>query len=258
MCFPISKTGFIVFGAPVAQLTTSKPQMSAELLESGDGGARPAIIRLRPVHGTLLVRFADGSGAVVAAMPEYIGTMIVKGSGVADVSYLPSENSWRHDPSDLKRLTELRAAVATAAQYGVFRIEGPSEQRSRAAADLAGRIRMMKAVDPTLGLYATYAYSDAGLQDRVESVRSIMRGDLNYDLFDTAMLAGRRDLRWQRDGDVEPFCPMLTQGWNLLRVKGATLPQAVQHAGAYARASLWVTFAKPGVDMLENFLQRGP
>jgi len=253
-----TKTGFVVFGAEVAGLTTSRPEMNAELLENGNGVSRPAVLRLRPVRGTLLVRFKDGSGAVVASLPEYIGTMIVGEAGVVDVSYLPSLNSSSYPgDSDMRRLDQLRASVATAAQYGVFRLQGSPDERKEGAEKLATAIRVMKSVDPTLGLYATYAYSDAGMPQQVASVLDAMRRDLNFDLFDVAMLArvlaGRR---WEPDGLVEPFCPMLTQGWNLLRVNDASLPDAVQSAGAHLRGSLWTTFAARGIVLLEDFLRR--
>ena len=124
-----------------------------------------------------------------------------------------------------KRVDELHALVATAANFGVFRIEGDRETRTATAGRLAGQIRVVKDKDPTMGIYAAYAYADASLAEQAQSVRSIMRDDLGVDLFDVALLAGvlsGRRIEPRFDG-VVPFCPMLTQGWQLLRVRDVTL-----------------------------------
>ena len=60
-------------------------------------------------------------------------------------------------------------------QFGVFRFDGSKETRTRATTAMADRIRVLKSIDPTLGVYATYAYHDAGLRDKMESVRYICR-----------------------------------------------------------------------------------
>jgi hypothetical protein len=206
------------------------------------------------------LRFVDGSGTVIAALDEYIGNVVVDEGKVSNVSYVPSRQSPMRSvyEQEAKRLEQLHAAVATAAQFGVFRIEGPKETRRGAAAQLADRIRMLKGIDPTLGLYAAYAYADAGLADKVDSVRGIMRGDLGTDLFDVAMLAGA--LSGRRLGDPNgpvPFCPMLSQGWGLLRVKDIRLPEAVAAARDHLRVSLWMTLDREGMQIVENVLRSG-
>jgi hypothetical protein len=165
---------------------------------------------------------------------------------------MSSDNSWRwadyqqHRP----RLERLRATVASAARFGVFRVE-----RDQASA-VADEIRYMKSIDPTLGLYAAYAYSDAGLGDKVRSVQAYMRSDLNADLFDVAMLAGT--LTGSQYGPpVVPFCPMLGQGWGLLRVRGVRLPQALLRAADHLRPALWTTFEPTGMDIIQEAFQKG-
>src|SRR5262249_25505304 len=69
-------------------------------------------------------------------------------------------------------------------------IEGDRETRTAVAQRLADQIRVLKGIDPTLGVYAAYAYADANLTDQTRSVRSFMQGDLGIDLFDVALLAG--------------------------------------------------------------------
>jgi hypothetical protein len=54
-----------------------------------------------------------------------------------------------------------------------------------------------------------------------------------------------------------PFCPMLSQGWSLLRVLGGEIPSAVRDASRFRRASLWTTFKSAGADILFNAARDG-
>ena len=110
--------------------------------------------------------------------------------------------------------------------------------------ELLGKImiRMEKAIDPTLGLYAAHAFSQAGKDDSFLSVMNYMRDDLQVDLFDVRALASRHVHEPWGDYPLAPFCPMLTQTWNLLRPRGITLPPVLQTAMPYLCNSLWTTF----------------
>ena len=187
-----------------------------------------------------------------------IGNVVVDGGRVSNVSYIPSSQHPMHSAyvHEEKRLAEFHAAVATAAKFGVFRIEGPKQERQRAASRLADQIRMLKGIDPTLGLYAAYAYSEAGLKDNVASVRNFMRGDLQADLFDVALLAGALSRgRREAAARVFPFCPMLSQGWGLLRVQEAELAESIGAMRDHLRVSLWLTLEKDGMDIAEAALR---
>jgi hypothetical protein len=72
------------------------------------------------------------------------------------------------------------------------------------------------------------------------------------------MLAGRR-VSPQETGPetILPFCPMLRQGWTLLAVRDARLPDAVREARNHLLPALWTTFAQGGVEILRNSIQRG-
>ena len=87
---------------------------------------------------------------------------------------------------------------------------------------MGDKISAGKGFDPTLGLYAASAYADADILEEVRSVRDYMRIDLGVDLFDVAMLSDEFSRLLPREKTV-PFLPMLSQGWNLLRVKGVQL-----------------------------------
>jgi hypothetical protein len=85
-----------------------------------------------------------------------------------------------------------------------------------------------------------------------------MREDLGADLFDVALLAGQ--LNAQRiDGPllstIVPFCPMLTQGWQLLRVRDVTLSEDIQRARDNLQPALWTTFGPRGMEFVGRAIQ---
>jgi hypothetical protein len=257
-----SETGFAVNGTIVRAAWTTG-EAAPEVISRGDIRTRqPSLVRIprrnsRPETVALL--FEDGSGTVVAALPGFIGTLTVDRRGVMSVTYAPSRNSsrWGEYGDAGRRIEELRALVATAAQFGAFSIEGDRASRTVTAGRLADQIRVLKGIDPTLGIYAAYAYADANLIEQARSVESFMRGDLDTDLFDVALvsdvLSGRRI-----EGplnSVVPFCPMLTQGWQLLRVKDVILSENVQRARNYLQPALWTTFGPRGMEFIEQAIQ---
>ena len=250
--------GFVVTGAKVESITTG-PMHHAEII-SRKGST---VIKVEIQNGnacSAAIKFEDGSGTVLAAIKEFVGSVTVSGGGVSNVNYDPSRDNWRFSDYQFERprLASLRATVAASARYGVLRIEGNKDARAAAASSFADRIRVLKGIDPTLGIYAAYAYADAGLVNQVQSVRSYMRDDLNVDIFDVAMLAGELSGRpiGADDGPV-PFCPMLSQGWSLLRVKDVRLPDSVAELRDHLRPALWATFEPKGMDMIIEALRSG-
>jgi hypothetical protein len=135
---------------------------------------------------------------------------------------------------------------------GVFRLD--NKQR---AADLAEHIRIDKGLDPTLGLFAAYAYSEADQREDIASVLDYLRADLNADLFDVAMLARKMSNGPPYAPPIVPFCPMLTQGWNLLRARGVALPKVIEDAQDELERALWTTFKPARTHMILDAIKRG-
>jgi hypothetical protein len=251
-----TKTGFAVTGARV--VSANSPRFSAEVLGT-------EFVRLQPENdgapsASVLIQFEGGNGTVLPGLRGYIGHIFVDDGAVTNVNYVPSTNSvdrWREYQYVQADVEALRATVAAAAGLGVFRVE-PREARP-----FADKMRQFKVLDPTLGLYAAYAYASAGLDQEVSSVLQYMRTDLNAELFDVAMLA-RRAVRPHEVGPndpdplaILPFCPMLRQGWSLLEVREAQLPDAVRQAQNWLLPALWSTFAPEGVELLRQAMLRG-
>ena len=254
-----ARTGCVVSGQTLKSVTvhpdfrTNVPDSSgpAALVEV-DLGSQPA--------ASVALRFGNDRGMVVAALNGYVANVVVDGGVVSNVSYIPSvQNDMRSVyESEAARLDQLHAAIGAAARFGVFRIEGPRDARNAAAERLADRIRMLKRVDPTLGLYAAYAYYDANVPGQVRSVAGFMRGDLHTDLFDVAMLAGglSGSILNGREGPA-PFCPMLAQGWSLLRANDVQLSQRVGVLQDHLAPALWTTLDSAGMAIVEADLSKG-
>ncbi|MEL0587211.1 MAG: caspase family protein [Candidatus Thiodiazotropha sp. (ex. Lucinoma kazani)] len=238
-----SGIGFTVHGAKIVKAATTKGKEKAnvELLETGDGGNTAAIIRLWNAHPavSVAIQLEDGRCAVLAGLDGYIGHATFDESGLSNVSYVPSANHtrWPMYENRKVRIDRLRALVALAVEDNRFRVRSDAE-----AETLGNKIRMEKAIDPTLGLYAAHAFSQASKNDRLLDVMHYMRDDLASDLFDVRVLASRHvGERWG-NYRFTPFCPMLTETWNLLRPRGISLPLVLQEASPYLCNSLWTTF----------------
>ena len=250
-----SKCGFAISGAPVNEVAVSGG-LHIELLDHGLTPGAPGVIRVWNDPGpsaTVLVRLEDGRVLALAALPGYIGHVTVGAQGVLNVSYVPSSNHWRYDGYKYrrKRVDRLRAMVALAANENVFRVNSDQQAMS-----LADEIRVEKSLDPTLGLYAAHAYAQAGRPDKVQSVASYMRDDLQADLFDLHVLTTRPN-KPTPHGRLVPFCPLLTQTWNLLRPRGVELPAVLLNASPLLHNSLWTTFDTGAWDPLSAAIRNG-
>ena len=249
-----TETGFAIIGTGVAQAEVVTGGR-AIILARGDD-RNPGIVQIEPqtMACSVALHFSNDRGTALAALRGYICHVLVDGNKIANISYVPSDNSsrWRSYVQHRERIEGLRAAAAAAARMGVFRLD--NKQR---AADLAEHIRIDKALDPTLGLFAAYAYSEADQRDDVESVLDYMRQDLNADLFDVAMLARMMNDRPPYAPAIVPFCPMLTQGWNLLRARGVALPKVLDDAQDELERALWTTFKPARIRMILDAIKRG-
>lgn len=254
-----AKCGFSILGAHVARVI-APPGVTSDFVNSG-GALRPsALVEVELLHrqaASICIQFNNGDGSVLAALDGFVGSITVDEVGVNNVSYVPARSSSLHSSYvyERERLEALHAVVAASARFGVFRIEAPRENRESIARNMADSIRMLKGIDPTLGLYAAYAYFDAGLPGQVRSVNDAMRSNLSgTKLFDTAMLAG--ELQGNEAGsDTVPFVPMLSQGWSLLRVKGVRLSEEVAAMRYNMRNALWLTLRSEGVDFAARALR---
>ena len=251
-----TETGFFVHGIDVAEVIMNPNFYRAEMATNKEKGS----IRLHPNNSkpaSLAIRFSDGTGTVVAALRGYIGTIVVDDGRVVSVTYRRS-GSGLAGSSEERRLLDLRRLVATSARFGTFRLSGRGNESEQRAKALADRIRMLKMVDPTLGIYAAYAYADADIPYQIRSVRDYMRHDINGQIFDVALLADALvNTPPDKRTGIAPFCPMLSQGWGLLRIANVSLHPDIDRARDYIEQALWTTFKKEGMDLVINAMKEG-
>jgi hypothetical protein len=205
-------------------------------------------VRMGASSGSVVVRFADGTGTCLAAMTGYVGAVTVEDGRVVNVSYTPAQNTprWNDYVYQKAEVEERRAFVAVAARSGLLKME-----KDRAAS-FADYVRQLKIFDPTLGIYAAYAYSQAGMIDEVESVFDWMARDQQVPVpFDVALLANR--LGNQTGFRVGGRTPMLTQGWALLH-EGLPVPEKLLQASNYTLPALWTTLSAEGVAFVMDML----
>jgi hypothetical protein len=244
-----SSGGFKVSGAQLSAISAGR---NAKVqLDSNDRTTATIDFSSGPAS-SVAIRFGNGSGTVLAGLRRFMCSVVVNEFGVSSVNYI------RIGAGSDERIDALHAAVATAAQFGVFRVEGEPGAIEKNAASFAAKIRVGKDADPALGLYAAYAYAQAGLVEQVRSVGSFLRGTLQVDLFDVAML-GRELSRpaLLARGEVFPSFPMLAQGWNFLRALQVDIAPEIDRLRDHLRRSLWTTFDSEGMSIVESLLRSG-
>lgn len=205
-----------------------------------------------PSHtfGSIAVRFADGTGTILAAIPGYIAALVVRGEGIEGVSYAPAPHSPRWDKyENSKHLAEERRAIAaTAARHGILAMDRDEARK------FANLVRVGKAFDPTLGIYAALAYGNVGLRTDARSVLQYMQKDLRANLLDVWLFAGA-DPNERSKYPLLPPCPMLSQAWDYCAPYGFDLPPVL--ANANRRQTLWTTFVPEAMDAIMAAARKG-
>lgn len=214
----------------------------------GDGGP--------PVADNLLLTFDNGVSALLPALPDFLATVSFAGGELTDVAYEPSANSsrWQQYHDRAAELRHLRSVVSSAANMGVFKLEGDD------APMLAQRMQVAKGLDPTMALYAAYAYHDQQNMGHIEQMHSYLSGDLGCSLFDVALLARRLAPDGPAVGlhpAAVPFIPLLSPGWSLLGAFGIRLPEPLVRLSRHLRQSLWTAFDDEGAAIVRTYMETG-
>src|ERR1039458_6281638 len=207
-----------------------------------------------PPAVSVLVEFEGGLGTVIPVLSGFLAAVTFEDGELVDVAYEPSATSPRG--SDYKynaqRVRRLRAVAAAASQHGRFRLDGEN------ARNLAKDMQRTKGIDPTLSIYAAYAYHD--LQDikRIADMSGYLRQEVGITFFDLALL-GRQLIRKQitRNDLIVPFFPLLSQGWALLNANRVKLDPAIDGIEKTMKSSLWSLFDSRGVELLRRAIEKG-
>jgi hypothetical protein len=198
-------------------------------------------LRARPTFGT-----------VVPCIPGFIAGLTFDADELVDVAYEPSANNWRWQEyqSSASEIRVLRGVAASSAQHGRFRLDAED------AGAIAQKMQYAKSIDPTMAVYAAYAYYDLQTVARIGEMSGNLRDDLGVSLFDVELLAlklgGTQPGAWDR---VVPFVPLLSQGWPLLNAHRIGLHPALNGIEHTMRDSLWSLFNGNGIEKLRDALQ---
>ena len=144
------------------------------------------------------------------------------------------------------------AVAAVATQQSRFRIEKAD------AMGIAKKMQYAKSLDPSLALYAAYAYHDLQDIERIREMSNYLRADIGVTLFDIALLS--RVLTGKTISSslgVVPFVPLLAQGWSLLGANQVRLHPALNGIERTMLDSVWSLFNSTGLDMLQRALRTG-
>lgn len=213
------------------------------------------IVRVDSVAGpaaNVVLQFSDGTGMVLPAIPHYLGAISVEAGEVVDVGYELSENSprWEGIQGRVAELRSLRALMASSARLGVLRLSAGDAEL------LAEHMKVGDGLDPTMAVYAAYAFDDLQRKGLIRKVKESMKQGLGLRLFDIELLNG--DLRGREvaaEKGLYPFFPLLSSGWALLGAHRVELPPGLAELGRHRVESLWTLFGPSGVDLVRTAIQ---
>jgi hypothetical protein len=255
-------TGLSVHGADVREVRTSAWQRNIfpDSTDPGvthvrlSGGVPPETGK----GGSVLLRLGPDLWTVLAVIPGFIATVVADAGRIVTVSYVPSDivsdAPWRYQEyqRNAKDLDRMRAFAAVASRHGQFVVTGERAEK------LANELRSMKYLDPTLGVYAAYAYAQAGIFEQTLSIFQYMVQDSVAIPFDVAMLAARVDpLVPAAASRFAPFCPMLTQGWSLLDERNPLHTDLHRQLASHLRPSLWTSLDEGGAALVREAFDKG-
>lgn len=228
------------------------PRAHAELL-----GAEGDILRVNPTSDpatSVLITFDGGVGTVIPAIRGFIAALTFDDGELVDVAYEPSANDWRWDmyKDSAARVRALRAVAASSSQHGRFRLEQDD------AIKIAQDMQYAKGIDPTLAVYAAYAYHDLQAIQRIRDMSGYLSGDIGVTFFDLALLSRNLlDKSVVVSDCIVPFFPLLSQGWALLGANRVRLHPALKGIENNMRDSLWSLFDEVGLKKLSQAMHTG-
>jgi caspase domain-containing protein len=214
----------------------------------GDG----ATVRVTGDARLVVLEFDDGTCAMLPAPPGFVAGVLFDDDELLDVSYQPARSSWLRDAYEEKaaQLTDLRAVIASASKYGVFRLD------DRSAAQLARQMHVARSLDLSLALYAGYAYDRLGDRERLQRLRlALAAHEPGIVWFDLDVLAQGRPLP---DEVVVPLVPALSQGWAEATAVGAGDAALLATLQPLREPSLWTLFDRSAYPILETAMRKNP
>lgn len=246
-----TECGIKVRGARIAGFDA--PNVKAELL-----GHDGQLLRVTHIDSpsSVLLQFDHGCATLIPVIPEFMAALTFDDDGrrLVDVAYEPSDNTWRWNRfrARAEEVRALRAVAASSTRLGRFRLD----QANGIA--VAQRMQYAKGIDPTLAIYAGYAYHDLQELERIRDMSGFLQNDIGVTLFDLALLGRTLVGKSVQPPDrIVPFTPLLSQGWSLLRANRVRMHPALEGLEYDVLDSLWSLYDESGWRKLLRALKTG-
>lgn len=243
-----SSANILVHGA---QLASAFSVSGCELTTDG----RTSWLHLKGKDDSTALRFTDGSGILIGNLPGFDVIVALQGKQVVTISYQPSAANASAGLADEIELRSWHAEVATAAAEGCFSVQPISGSRLHAHIDHAARER--QALNPTLAIYASYAYARAKQFERIKGLYAGLLKEIGVVPFDVFLQAHLANAEAASAIRLAPAMPMMTQGWMFMGQFESRLPPTLQRAREFLMPSMWATFSPEGMNILERHLAQG-
>jgi hypothetical protein len=248
-----TKCGFKIRGSQIVEAYSRNA--TTQILDST--GPRGEVVRVNSVSRTgasVLLLLEEGTAVCLPAIPDFLASLTIEEGELVEVAYEPSANTSRwaafHDRA--AEIRALRAVASSSMTRGVFRLEGED------SVAVAKRMQYAKGVDPSLAIYAAYAYNDLQRLDLIRQMSAYLQSDLGAPLFDVALLS--RKLNGRKLGvetELLSFVPMLAQGWAFLSAYNVSLPSSLDGLQQTLVPSLWTLFNRKGWEIIRQAMNLG-
>jgi hypothetical protein len=245
-----TQTGFTVIGATIKEVLMN---CDFEILDQHNK-LHIRVFNNNDTYSALII-LKNGQSIPVAVLQGYVGTLVFEKNSLLTINYTPSENS--HKYYDFKKyesnINFVRAFVAGAANEGfnyskVFQNDFGKDGNINYS-NAGSYLRQGKSLDPSLGLYAVYAYIQEGRTKEIKSVYNSMRNEPDNIIFDVSMLADMISYDYNKTAS---FCPMISLGWAYLQKFQDFVPPLVLEASKSLVPNLWTTFDKRGTEIIKE------
>lgn len=177
----------------------------------------------------------------VSMLPGFFTQVVFEKGEILTVNYFPT-SGWRKQEAHhlAEEVARRKLIIITAAKNGIF--QGSEE--------IADFIRSHKSLDPTLGLFAAYAYFQKGNYEGVQSVFRYMDREDESVLGDVILLKYLSNKIKNVENFLRIPIPMLTEGWSYLKL----LPQnPYSYLSTQLQPGLWTSFSREGLQyLIEN------
>lgn len=253
-------TGFTLVGASVALLMA--PGWAADFPACHSDPSLQHIRLTRQLRageeqsasGSVLLQFQGGTGTLLAILPGFIGVVMVAEDRVLNVNYLPALATarYRAQAAGAASREKAKALAAVNARYGDFNPLAPQME------SLTTWLQLPHGFDPTLGLYAAYAYAQRGKYAEVTAIRRWLAEDPELPpLFDIELLVARYPEASAAATalPIVPQTPLLAQGWALLTPDNPLYQPLHGQLRPHLLPALWTTYTAEGVAIAHAALQ---